>query len=89
MTGNKSLLKNFVERFMGTVRFGNNNFAPILGYGDIERNGIVIKKVHYVEGLSHNLFSVGRFCDNNLQVLFRQSLCKVQTLDGIDLMRRS
>lgn len=86
MTGNKSLLKNFVERFMGTVRFGNNHFAPILGYGNIERNGIVIKRVHYVEGLSHNLFSVGQFCDNNLQVLFRQSLCKVQTLDGVDIL---
>lgn len=71
---------------MGTVRFGNNNFAPILGYGDIERNGIVIKKVHYVEGLSHNLFSVGQFCDNNLQVLFRRSMCKVQTLDGVDIL---
>ncbi|GJW06172.1 retrovirus-related pol polyprotein from transposon TNT 1-94 [Tanacetum coccineum] len=34
MTGDRSLLKNFVEKFMGTVRFGNDHFAAITGYGD-------------------------------------------------------
>nr|GEZ71076.1 hypothetical protein [Tanacetum cinerariifolium] len=34
MTGNRALLKNFVEKFLGTVRFGNNDFAVIAGYGD-------------------------------------------------------
>nr|GEZ51711.1 retrovirus-related Pol polyprotein from transposon TNT 1-94 [Tanacetum cinerariifolium] len=36
MTGNLKLLCNFVEKFLGTVRFGNDQFAPILGYGDLE-----------------------------------------------------
>ncbi|GJS09869.1 retrovirus-related pol polyprotein from transposon TNT 1-94 [Tanacetum coccineum] len=35
MTGDRSLLKNFIEKFMGTVRFGNDNFAAITGY-DLE-----------------------------------------------------
>ncbi|GJS08872.1 integrase, catalytic region, zinc finger, CCHC-type containing protein [Tanacetum coccineum] len=34
MTGDRSLLKNFVEKFMGTVRFGNDHFTAITGYGD-------------------------------------------------------
>ncbi|GKD58720.1 retrovirus-related pol polyprotein from transposon TNT 1-94 [Tanacetum coccineum] len=34
MTGDRSMLKNFIEKFMGTVRFGNDNFAAITGYGD-------------------------------------------------------
>nr|GEX07003.1 hypothetical protein [Tanacetum cinerariifolium] len=34
MTGNRALLTNFVEMFLGTVRFGNNDFAVITGYGD-------------------------------------------------------
>nr|GFA73833.1 hypothetical protein [Tanacetum cinerariifolium] len=34
MTGNRALLTNFVEKFFGTVRFGNNDFAVIAGYGD-------------------------------------------------------
>nr|GFD37140.1 retrovirus-related Pol polyprotein from transposon TNT 1-94 [Tanacetum cinerariifolium] len=32
MTGNRALLTNFVEKFLGTVRFGNNDFAVIAGY---------------------------------------------------------
>ncbi|GKF00145.1 hypothetical protein Tco_0023495 [Tanacetum coccineum] len=35
MTGNLMLLCNFVEKYMGTVHFGNDQFAPILGYGDL------------------------------------------------------
>nr|GEV14833.1 integrase, catalytic region, zinc finger, CCHC-type, peptidase aspartic, catalytic [Tanacetum cinerariifolium] len=34
MTGNRALLTNFMEKFLGTVRFGNNDFAMIAGYGD-------------------------------------------------------
>nr|GFB29062.1 retrovirus-related Pol polyprotein from transposon TNT 1-94 [Tanacetum cinerariifolium] len=35
MTGNLKLLINFVEKFLGTVKFGNEQIAPILGYGDL------------------------------------------------------
>nr|GFC38168.1 integrase, catalytic region, zinc finger, CCHC-type, peptidase aspartic, catalytic [Tanacetum cinerariifolium] len=35
MTGNLKLLINFVEKFLGTVKFGNDQIAPILGYGDL------------------------------------------------------
>ncbi|GKA57736.1 reverse transcriptase domain-containing protein, partial [Tanacetum coccineum] len=40
MTGNLKLLCNFVEKFLGTVRFGNDQFAPILGYGDLIQGGL-------------------------------------------------
>ncbi|GKG09744.1 hypothetical protein Tco_0338490, partial [Tanacetum coccineum] len=30
MTGNLKLLTNFVEKFLGTVKFGNDQIAPIL-----------------------------------------------------------
>nr|GEW43120.1 Gag-Pol polyprotein [Tanacetum cinerariifolium] len=35
MTRNLKLLIKFVEKFLGTVKFGNDQFAPILGYGDL------------------------------------------------------
>nr|GFB21922.1 integrase, catalytic region, zinc finger, CCHC-type, peptidase aspartic, catalytic [Tanacetum cinerariifolium] len=35
-TGNRALLRNFVEKFLGTVRFGNNDFAVIAGYEDVK-----------------------------------------------------
>nr|GEV62341.1 integrase, catalytic region, zinc finger, CCHC-type, peptidase aspartic, catalytic [Tanacetum cinerariifolium] len=67
MMGNLMLLCNFVEKFLGTVRFGNDQFAPILGYGDFVQGNITINRVYFVEGLNHNLFSVGQFCDADLE----------------------
>nr|GEW89926.1 hypothetical protein [Tanacetum cinerariifolium] len=49
MTGNRALLTNFVEKFLGTVGFGNNDFAVIAGYGDVVIGSMTIKKVYYVE----------------------------------------
>nr|GFA00429.1 integrase, catalytic region, zinc finger, CCHC-type, peptidase aspartic, catalytic [Tanacetum cinerariifolium] len=73
MTGNLSLLCNFVEKYLGTVRFGNDQFSLILGYGNLVQGNITINKVYYVEGLNHNLFSVGQLCDADLEVAFQKS----------------
>ncbi|GJW83597.1 hypothetical protein Tco_0156742 [Tanacetum coccineum] len=70
MTGNLTLLCNFVEKYLGTVYFGNDQFALILGYGDLVQGNITIYRVYYVEGLNHNLFSVGQLCDADLEVAF-------------------
>nr|GEX03847.1 ribonuclease H-like domain-containing protein [Tanacetum cinerariifolium] len=86
MTGNRPLLTNFVEKFLGTVRFGNNNFAVIAGYRDVVIGSLSIKKVYSVEGLGHNLFSVRQFCDKGLEVAFRKSTCFVRNEDGVDLL---
>ncbi|GJU22894.1 integrase, catalytic region, zinc finger, CCHC-type containing protein [Tanacetum coccineum] len=82
MMGDRSLLKNFIKKFMGTIRFGNNNFAAITGYGDYIQGNITICHVYYVEGLGHNLFSVGQFFDGNLEVVFRSKTCYVCNLEG-------
>ncbi|GJZ17230.1 integrase, catalytic region, zinc finger, CCHC-type containing protein [Tanacetum coccineum] len=34
MMGNPSRLRNFVKKFIRTVRFGNDHFGAIMGYGD-------------------------------------------------------
>nr|GEV24847.1 hypothetical protein [Tanacetum cinerariifolium] len=34
MTRDRSRLMNFVKKFIGTVRFGNDHFGVIMGYGD-------------------------------------------------------
>ncbi|GJX26623.1 integrase, catalytic region, zinc finger, CCHC-type containing protein [Tanacetum coccineum] len=86
MTGDRSLLRNFIKKFMGTVRFGNDNFAAITGYGDYVQGNITIYHVYYVEGLGHNLFSVGQFCDGDLEVAFRSKTCYVRNLEGNDLL---
>nr|GEZ27631.1 hypothetical protein [Tanacetum cinerariifolium] len=49
MTGNHALLMNFVEKLLRTVRFGNNDFEVIVGYGDMVIGSMKINKVYYVE----------------------------------------
>ncbi|GJZ60899.1 hypothetical protein Tco_0617036 [Tanacetum coccineum] len=67
MTENLKLLINFVWKFLGTVRFGNDHVAAILGYGDLQWGNILIARVYYVEGLGQNLFSFGKVCDSDLE----------------------
>nr|GEX66555.1 putative ribonuclease H-like domain-containing protein [Tanacetum cinerariifolium] len=50
---------------------------------------MTISQVYYVEGLGHNLFSVGQFCDSDLEVAFRQHTCFIRNLDGVDLLTGS
>ncbi|GJU15617.1 retrovirus-related pol polyprotein from transposon TNT 1-94 [Tanacetum coccineum] len=47
---------------------------------------VTISRVYYVEGLGHNLFSVGQFCDSNLEVAFCQHTCFIRNLEGVDLL---
>ncbi|GJX86397.1 retrovirus-related pol polyprotein from transposon TNT 1-94 [Tanacetum coccineum] len=89
MTGDRSQLTNFVNKFLGTVKFGNDHVAKILGYGDYQIGNVTISRVYYVEGLGHNLFFVGQFCDSNLEVAFRQHTCFIRNLEGVDLLTGS
>nr|GFC55361.1 integrase, catalytic region, zinc finger, CCHC-type, peptidase aspartic, catalytic [Tanacetum cinerariifolium] len=87
MTGNLKLLINFVWKFMGTVRFGNDHVVAILGFGDLQSGNILITRVYFVEGLGHNLFSVGQFCDSDPEVAFRRNVCFVRNLEEVDLLK--
>ncbi|GKF12165.1 retrovirus-related pol polyprotein from transposon TNT 1-94 [Tanacetum coccineum] len=89
MTGDRSRLMNFVKRFIGTVRFSNDHFGAIMGHGDYVVGDSVIFRVYYVEGLGHNLFSVGQFCDWDLEVAFRKHSCYVRDTDGVELLKGS
>nr|GFC90078.1 integrase, catalytic region, zinc finger, CCHC-type, peptidase aspartic, catalytic [Tanacetum cinerariifolium] len=55
---------------------------PIIG-------NVMISTVYYVEGLGHNLFFVGQFCDSGLEVAFRQHSCFIRNLEGVDLLTSS
>nr|GEU43312.1 retrovirus-related Pol polyprotein from transposon TNT 1-94 [Tanacetum cinerariifolium] len=89
MTGDRSQLTNFVNKFLGTVKFGNDHVAKIMGYGDYQIGNVTISRVYFVEGLRHNLFSVGQFCDSDLEVAFHQHTCFIRNLEGVDLLTGS
>nr|GEV88187.1 putative ribonuclease H-like domain-containing protein [Tanacetum cinerariifolium] len=87
MTGNIKLLINFVRKFLGTIRFRNDHIAAILRYGDLKWGNIAITRVYFVEGLGHNLFLVGQFCDADLEVAFRRNTCFIRDLDDVDFLK--
>nr|GEV14407.1 putative ribonuclease H-like domain-containing protein [Tanacetum cinerariifolium] len=89
MTGDCSQLTNFVHKCLGIVKFGNDQIAKIMGYGNYQIRNITISRVYYVEGLGHNQFSVGQFFNSDLEVAFRKHMCFVRNLEGVDLLSRS
>ncbi|GKC76432.1 retrovirus-related pol polyprotein from transposon TNT 1-94 [Tanacetum coccineum] len=69
MTGNRSRIKNLMKRFIGTVRFGNDHFHAIMGYGDyvigdsvISRHSWYVCDIDGVELIKHsrgyNLYTI-------------------------------
>nr|GEY99306.1 hypothetical protein [Tanacetum cinerariifolium] len=50
---------------------------------------LLINFVEMFLGLNHNLFSVGQFCDADLEVAFRKSTCYIRDLKGNDLLTGS
>nr|GEV13378.1 integrase, catalytic region, zinc finger, CCHC-type, peptidase aspartic, catalytic [Tanacetum cinerariifolium] len=89
MTGDRSQLTNFVNKFLGTVKFGNDHVTKIMGYGDYQTGNVPISRVYFVEGLGHNLFSVEQFCDSDLEVAFCQHTCFIRNLEGVNLLTGS
>nr|GEV53977.1 integrase, catalytic region, zinc finger, CCHC-type, peptidase aspartic, catalytic [Tanacetum cinerariifolium] len=83
MTGDRSQLTNFVNKFLGTVKFGNDHVAKIMGYGDYKIGNVTISRVYFIEGLGHNLFFVGQFCDSNLEVAFCQHTYFIRNLEEV------
>ncbi|GJS28386.1 retrovirus-related pol polyprotein from transposon TNT 1-94 [Tanacetum coccineum] len=80
-------LSKFVYGVSTRVRFGNDHVAVIMGFGDLQWGNILITRVYFIEGLGHNLFSVGQFCDSDLEVAFRRSTCFIRNLEGVDLLK--
>nr|GEU52587.1 integrase, catalytic region, zinc finger, CCHC-type, peptidase aspartic, catalytic [Tanacetum cinerariifolium] len=89
MAEDRSWLMNFLKKFIGTVRFGNDHFGAIMGYGDYVIGDSVIFWVYYVEGLRHNLFSIRQFYDSDLEVVFRKHSCYVRDTNGVGLIKGS
>ncbi|GJZ01701.1 retrovirus-related pol polyprotein from transposon TNT 1-94 [Tanacetum coccineum] len=71
------------------VKFENDHVAKILGYGDYQIGNVTISKVYYVEGFRHNLFSLGQFCNSNLEVALRLHTCVIRNLEGVYLLTGS
>jgi hypothetical protein len=77
MTSDKS---NFVsmEKYEGGVRFGDDKASIIHGRGSIALDGKHnIDDVLYVEGLTHNILSVGHMVDKGYDLQFKNRKWKI------------
>nr|GEU29369.1 hypothetical protein [Tanacetum cinerariifolium] len=82
-----SFLGRLSKFFYGTVCFENDHVVAILGFSDLQWENILITRVYFVEGLGHNLFLVGQFCNSDLEVAFRRNTCFVRNLEGVELLK--
>nr|GEU58443.1 hypothetical protein [Tanacetum cinerariifolium] len=60
MTGNLKLLINFVKKFQGTVKFRNDQIAPILGYGDLNDIVVGLLKLKFVKDHLCSSYELGK-----------------------------
>nr|GEW08933.1 retrovirus-related Pol polyprotein from transposon TNT 1-94 [Tanacetum cinerariifolium] len=65
----------------------SDDTTPSVARKFLNEGNILITRVYFVEGLGHNLFSVGQFCDSDLEVAFRRNECFVRNLEGVDLLK--
>nr|GEV45543.1 retrovirus-related Pol polyprotein from transposon TNT 1-94 [Tanacetum cinerariifolium] len=74
--------RNLVEIVLFIVDFGCSKHMT----GNLK---LLINFVEKFLGLNHNLFSVGQFCDADLEVSFQKSTCYIRDLRGNDLLTGS
>nr|GEW66295.1 integrase, catalytic region, zinc finger, CCHC-type, peptidase aspartic, catalytic [Tanacetum cinerariifolium] len=101
--GNESRTANILEPMtpschtLSNTLLSSNSFVALRD-NSIHRRLWVLKahdgtsqasKVYYVEGLNHNLFSVGQLCDADLEVAFQNFTCYIRDLTGKDLLTES
>ncbi|KAJ0705152.1 putative RNA-directed DNA polymerase [Helianthus annuus] len=86
MTGNKRLFINLNESEKREVRTRDNKRLDVLGSGDvaIKVRGVEkrVPNVFYVEGLKHNLSSVGQLVQKGYEVNFLNHECVIKDPTG-------
>ncbi|GJV30660.1 retrovirus-related pol polyprotein from transposon TNT 1-94 [Tanacetum coccineum] len=83
MTGQREKVINFVSKFIGTVRFGNDHFCRYHGIWRFTAWEYPYFTIYYVEGLGRNLFLVGQFCDLDLEVAVLHSTINQLAKEGL------
>ncbi|GJY07695.1 retrovirus-related pol polyprotein from transposon TNT 1-94 [Tanacetum coccineum] len=76
------------------VRFGNDNIARIMGYGDYQLGNVTISRVYYVEGLGYNLTKDEApeaiiKCIKNIQVHLNATVRNVRTDNGTEFVNQT
>ena len=83
MTGDASKFTSLILKDQGSVTYGDNRKANVIGEGNIIVNkDLSIKNVLLVEDLKHNLISISQLCDNGFKVTFCANKCSIEKIDN-------
>nr|GEZ02080.1 hypothetical protein [Tanacetum cinerariifolium] len=61
MIRDRSQLVNFVQKFLGTVKFENDHVAKIMGYGDYQIGNVTISQVKFLRSKDETLDFIIKF----------------------------
>jgi hypothetical protein len=88
MTGRKQLFVELDEGKEGTITFGNDQSARIVGRGTVCLNNkkIMVENVLLVEEMEHNLLSVSQTCDKGLSMIFDSKGCQIRDIKSNKLV---
>ena len=79
MTGDINKFSNLALKAKDYVTYGDNNKGRILGIGKVGAPPFSsIEDVLYVEGLKHNLLSIGQLCDKGFKIKFTKDECLIE-----------
>ena len=79
MTSDKRKLISLTKGKSGDVSFGNDGTARIIGKGTVALKGRAkAENVLYVQGLKHDLLSVGHICDSDYNIVFYPHGCEIR-----------
>ncbi|GJY78457.1 putative ribonuclease H-like domain-containing protein [Tanacetum coccineum] len=85
MTGDRSRLKNFMKKFIGMVRFGNDYFGAIMGYGDYVIGESVISR--FLRSKDENPEVVIKFL-KQIQVGLNKTVRNIHTENGTEFVNK-
>jgi hypothetical protein len=80
MIGDRDRLLTLIKERDGSVSFGNDDLAKIIGKGTviIGNKNTKEENVLLVEDMKHNLLSVSKMCDQGHKVTFDSQKCKIR-----------
>ncbi|GJZ03565.1 retrovirus-related pol polyprotein from transposon TNT 1-94 [Tanacetum coccineum] len=85
MMGDRSRLKNFVKKFIGTFRFGNDHFGTIMGYGDYVIGDSVISR--FLRSKDETPEVIIKFL-KQIQVILNKTTRYIRTDNGTEFVNK-
>ncbi len=82
MSREEQFFNNVTKQDLGSVTFGNNSKARVVGIGSVDFAGTTqVEQVLLIDGLKHNLLSISQLCDEENIIIFEHDKCIIKSLE--------